>query len=73
MKQTVSLDSLHFIKINSRRLCVCRGRACVWGGGGEVFDKYKKKYILYIRLSIYNDGVRPMEMKRRLEVEEKLV
>ena len=42
----------------------------MWGG---VFDKYKKKYILYIRLSIYNDGVRPMEMKRRLEVEEKLV
>ena len=26
-----------------------------------------------IRLSIYNDGVRPVEMKRRLEVEEKLM
>ena len=26
-----------------------------------------------IKLSIYNDGMRPVEMKRRLEVEEKLV
>ena len=25
------------------------------------------------RLSIHNDGVRPVEMRRRLEVEEKLV
>ena len=47
-------------------VCVC-GR-----GEGEVINT-RKSTPYDIRLSIYHDGVRPMEMKRRLEVEEKLV
>ena len=40
------------------------------GGGGIINTKNNSSYD--IRLSIYNDGVRPVETKRRLEVEEKL-
>ena len=51
-------------------MCVC---VCVWGGGGGGVINTRKSTSYDIRLSIYNDEVRPMEMKRRLEVEEKLV
>ena len=47
--------------------CVC---VCVWGGG---VINTRKSTSYDIRLSIYYDGVRPVEMKRRLEVVEKLV
>ena len=50
-------------------MCV-GGWACVCGGGGI---NTRKSTSYDIRLSIYHDGVRPVEMKRRLEVEEKLV
>ena len=48
---------------------MCRGRGvgvgrvsvCVWGGGGVINTRNSTSY--EIRLSIYNDGVRPVEMK----------
>ena len=40
------------------------------GGGGIINTRNSTSFI---RLSIYNDGVWPVEMKRRLEVEEKRV
>ena len=47
-------------------------QGCVCGGGrGLIHTRKSTSYD--IRLSIYNDGMRPVEMKRRLEVEEKLV
>ena len=47
-----------------------KGRVC---GGEEGLINTRKSISYDIRLSIYNDGVRPVEMKRRLEVEEKQV
>ena len=40
-------------------------RSCRDGGGGGRVDKYKTRNSTSydIRLSIYNDGVRPVEMK----------
>ena len=50
------------------------GRGGERGGGGQRSLINTRKSTSYnIKLSIYNDGVRPVEMKRRLEVEEKLV
>ena len=46
------------------------GRARV-GQRGSINTRKSTSY--NIKLSIYNDGVRPVEEKRRLEVEEKLV
>ena len=47
------------------------------GGGGRVGQRSwintRKSTSYNIKLSIYNDGMRPVEMKIRLEVEEKLV
>ena len=53
---------------------MCRGGegvGCVCVCGGVINTRNSTSY--EIRLSIYNDGVRPVEMKLRLEVEEKLV
>ena len=52
-------------------MCRGGGRVCVWGGGGLINTRKSTSYD--IRLSIYYDRVRPVEMKRRLEVVEKLV
>ena len=38
-----------------------RGGACVCGGGGLINTRNSTSY--EIRLAIYNDGVRPVEMK----------
>ena len=38
------------------------GRVCVCGGGGGLID-IRNSTSYEIRLSIYNDGVRPVEMK----------
>ena len=43
------------------------------GGGQRGLINTRKSTSYNIKLSIYNDGVRSVEMKRRLEVEEKLV
>ena len=56
-------------------MCLC---VCVWGGAragdGGIINTRKIKITSYdIRLSLYNDGVRPVEMKRSFGVEEKLV
>ena len=48
-------------------MCVCVGGegswacVCVCGGGGVINTRNSTSY--EIRLSIYNDGVRPVEMK----------
>ena len=46
-----------------------------WGEGvrQRSLINTRKSTSYNIKLSIYNDGMRPVEMKRRLEVEEKLV
>ena len=50
-----------------------KGRGGGGGGGEEGLINTRKSTSYDIMLSIYNDGVRPVEMKRRLEVEEKQV
>ena len=50
---------------------MCRGGACVCVCVGGVINT-RKSTSYDIRLSIYYDGVRPVEMKRRLEVVENL-
>ena len=76
MKQTVSFDSLHFIKKLTVGGCVSVGGGGV-GRRGRVGQRglinTRKSTSYNIKLSIYNDGVRSVEMKRRLEVAEKLV
>ena len=54
---------------------MCSGGRVGGGGGrgGRGLINTRKSTSCDIKLSIYNDGVRPVKMKRRLEVEEKLV